>query len=229
MEIEKRTTRDVHFLIETRDDDGTPKEVIRGHAAVFGVAADMGSFVEQIEPGFFADAIRSSDPRSLFNHNENYVLGRMSAGTLRVSEDGKGLLSETDPPATTWASDLMASMKRGDIKEMSFAFTLKSKDMGDDMDGDEWRKLPGGGWSRTLKANGCKELYDTSVVTYPAYNAANDVTVAQRSRQKWEAAHPETIPGPPAISEEEKAAAQRNAQASADAAARSRDLDLIEA
>src|SRR5262245_46107276 len=109
------------FTVNLRAADDSPK--INGHAAVFGVEADIaGLFWERIEPGAFTKAIGRDDVRALWNHNPDYVLGRNTSGTLRLSEDEKGLAVEIDPPDTQWARDLAISIRRGDVSQMSFGF-----------------------------------------------------------------------------------------------------------
>jgi len=128
---------------------------ISGHAAVFNkLSEDLGGFREKIAPGAFASTITAADVRALFNHDPNYVLGRTKSGTLSLTEDAKGLAITIDPPETQWANDLIESVKRGDISQMSFGFRAVA---------DEWddsKKV------RTLKE---VELFDVSIVTYPAY------------------------------------------------------------
>jgi len=128
---------------------------ISGHAAVFNkLSEDLGGFREKIAPGAFASTITGADVRALFNHDPNYVLGRTKSGTLSLIEDAKGLAITIDPPETQWANDLIESVKRGDISQMSFGFRAVA---------DEWDD---GKKVRTLKE---VELFDVSVVTYPAY------------------------------------------------------------
>ena len=139
---------------------------------------DLGGFIEIVEPGFFGDALRNSDIRCLINHNWEKVLGRESAGTLTVEESENGLVYRCSNPGTTYANDLAISIERGDINQSSFGFTIKSKDQGDDIDGQRWEKGPDEVWRRYLVSNGCKRIYDVSPVTLPAYP---DATVGQRS------------------------------------------------
>ena len=132
---------------------------IVGYAARFNQLSDvLGNFREQILPGFF-DGIEADDVRALFNHDPNYVLGRSTAGTLKLAQDSEGLAVEIIPPDTTWARDLMKSIQRGDVTQMSFAFTVAEN-------GDKWEKVDGN-WIRTLIRKG--HVYDVSPVTYPAY------------------------------------------------------------
>ena len=146
--------------VEERAEGDAAKPVIVGYAAVFNTPTDIGGyFREQIRSGAFGPALSGSDVHALFNHDDNVVLGRMKAGTLRLAEDAKGLRVEIDPPDTQDARDLMAKMKRGDIDQMSFAFTMR----GGKQEWDESEDPP----MRTIVQVG--ELYDVSVVTRGAY------------------------------------------------------------
>ena len=155
-------TREIRIIsglkLETRSDTQAAKLV--GYAAVFGEATDIGGmFREVIAKGAFAEAISSSDVHALFNHDENLVLGRAKAGTLRMSEDAHGLKVEIDPPDTQDVRDLLVKMQRGDIDQMSFAFTMR----GGVQTWDDSAEPP----LRTIEKVG--ELYDVSVVTRGAY------------------------------------------------------------
>ena len=139
---------------------------VGGYAAKFNRVATIGGyFDEQIEPGAFADAIKNQDVRALFNHDENYVIGRNTAGTLDLSEDATGLRWLATPPDATWARDLMSSIGRRDISQCSFSFAPVVQEW--DYSGD--RPL------RTLRR---VDLFDVSAVTYPAYD---DTSVALRT------------------------------------------------
>ena len=128
-----------------------------GHAAVFDTPEDIGGmFIEQINKGAFTRAIKEDDVRALFNHDSNHVLGRNVAGTLRMSEDEKGLAVEIDAPDTQTARDLKVSVERGDINQMSFGFIPTKEEW-------NWDSDP---VKRTILE---VRLYDVSIVTYAAY------------------------------------------------------------
>jgi HK97 family phage prohead protease len=154
-----------------RGEDGKPQ--IRGHAAVFNrLSEDLGGFKEKIDPGAFARAIKErQDVRSLFNHNPDKILGRTKSGTLKLEEDDDGLNSVTDPADTTYARDLLVSIERGDVDQMSFSFSVPEG-------GDSWEETEDGD-VRTLRD---VNLYDISPVTFPAYP---DTDVAVRSHKAW--------------------------------------------
>lgn len=151
--------------------DGNGKK-IAGYATKFtpSISEDLGFFREQIDPHAFDECLAANpDVRGLFNHDPNQVLGRTTAGTLRLSTDSVGLMYEIDPPATTLANDLMVSMERGDITQSSFGFICIE---------DTWREGVNGEYIRTvLKA----ELFDVSPVTFPAYADATSGVRAVRS------------------------------------------------
>jgi HK97 family phage prohead protease len=153
--------------------DRSEKPKISGHAAVFNVMGDGGWFREKVAPGAFADSIQVDDVRALFNHDANIVLGRNRSGTLKLHEDDRGLAIEIDPPDTQFARDLLISIERGDVTQMSFGFeTIK----------DSWERSTEGNNLdvRTLEK---VRLWDVSPVTFPFYK---ETDVAVRSHEEWE-------------------------------------------
>lgn len=164
MDLEKR----IFTVNEFRavEDNGIPK--ITGYAALFNVwSQDLGGFVETIEPGAFTRSLQNgADVRAVINHDPNLILGRSKAGTLNLVEDDIGLRVEIVPPDTQYARDLMTSIKRGDIDQMSFQF----KTIDDDVRWD------GNLVKRSLKQ---VDLFDVAPVTFPAYP---QTSVSVRSR-----------------------------------------------
>lgn len=136
---------------------------ITGYAAVFNSESELlyGHFREVIKPGAFASSI-GNDIRALWNHDTAYVLGRNKVGTLQLQEDERGLKVEITPPDTQWARDLMVSIKRGDISQMSFGFRVKK---------DKWSEYKSDGTQ--LRELHDVDLHEVSVVTFPAYPATS--------------------------------------------------------
>lgn len=168
--------------VEKREDGEDYIPTITGYAAVFDSETVIGGgewgFREKIAKGAFSEAIKTSDVRALFNHEEEYVLGRTKSGTLRLMEDERGLKVEIDPPDTQDARDLIKKMQRGDIDQMSFAFTME----GGVQTWDETGDMP----LRTIEKIGA--LWDVSVVTFPAYPdteaAARSLAAVRKERQR---------------------------------------------
>ena len=160
--------RIVGFAPELRQgEDGSEVIGLRGHAAVFDTNSvplfDFweGSFVERIRPGAFTKTLREADVRLLINHDPSLLLARNTAGTLRLAEDATGLAVDADVAPTTYARDLVANMRLGNISQMSFAFRIVKESWTETHDGLPLRNVEEAA------------LSDVSVVTYPAYPATD--------------------------------------------------------
>jgi len=164
------------------DGQATPRLV--GYAAVFNslsemLPSDKGTFREVIRPGAFRDTLaKGADVRLLINH-EGLPLARTKSGTMRLSEDARGLKMEADlDPNDPDAKSVLGKIRRGDLSQMSFGFVTRA---------DHWRQESGGLVRDLLGV----DLLDVSVVTYPAYQATD---VAARSlAQHLAQAAPEAI------------------------------------
>ncbi|HUW21515.1 MAG TPA: HK97 family phage prohead protease, partial [Candidatus Bathyarchaeia archaeon] len=176
-DVERRFVANDVAEIRLKEEQDKPTKIVGYFAKFNKLSRNLGGFKEKIEPGFFADAIKNSDTVDLFNHDFNYILGRKSAGTLRVWEDDVGLAYECDAPTTQLIKDLVISpIRRGEITGNSFGFTMNGN-------GDVWEEDEEGRVVRTLKKNGCRSLIDGSQVVNPAYL---DTSVALRSMEKWQ-------------------------------------------
>ena len=152
--------------IEIRKDGEHPVE-LTGHAAVFNkLSLDLGGFRERIKRGTFKDTLANDDPRGIWNHNNDIVLGRQGNGTLTLKEDRDGLAFTLYPPDTQLVRDMViAPIERGDVTQMSFGFRT-IEDSWSTVDSEEIREL------RKVT------LIEISPVTFPAYP---DTDVGKRS------------------------------------------------
>lgn len=144
------------------DGDDARAPVASGFAAVFDSESDAGGlawFREVIRPGSFAKTLKEADVRALQNHDANLVLGRTRAKTLRLEERDGGLYFEADFPDTTYARDLAEVMRRGDVTQGSFGFTVIKERWKEEKDQKPLREL--------LEVS----LHDgdISIVTFPWY------------------------------------------------------------
>jgi HK97 family phage prohead protease len=153
--------------VETRAAD--EKRTLVGYAAIFDSAADIGGWwTERIAPGAFAGTI-GGDVRALVDHDMGRVIGRTASGTLRLSEDSKGLRCEIDIPNTTDGNDLWELVERGDISGMSFGFRVTKQEWDETIDPPV----------RTIQA---VDLIEVSAVAWPAYD---DTEIGKRALQEW--------------------------------------------
>lgn len=160
--VERRRRRgDIEFR-DIEGDDALPMAV--GHAAVFGMqsvnlAPDWADYTvhEIIDPHAFDRTVREADVVGLFNHDDMWLLGRTTSGTVRLAIDERGLGYEIDLPDTTHGRDVAVLLRRGDVNGSSFAFRAIR---------DTWFEDEEGNITRTLLE---VALIDVSPVTHPAY------------------------------------------------------------
>ena len=139
--------------------------LVEGYAIVFNSQSqDLGGFTEVIDNGALDGVIERSDVLCLLNHNEDKgVLARCKhgAGSLSIEIDDKGLKYRFEAPNTALGDELLEGLRRGDITNSSFAFTVGK---------DNWEKREDGSYLRTIVS--IQELFDVS----PVYRAAYDAT-----------------------------------------------------
>jgi uncharacterized protein len=102
---------------------------LAGHAAVFNVSADIGGrFRETIIRGAFTKTLTTrTDIVALVDHDATRLLARTASGTLRLSEDAKGLAFEIDVPETQLGRDMLTMAARNDLGGMSIGFHATSE------------------------------------------------------------------------------------------------------
>lgn len=151
-----------------------------GHAAVFNQRAKVPGGWEQLSRAAFDEVLTRSDTdaSALINHDPAMLLGRQSAGTLRLKADDEGLAFEVDLPDTSYANDLKTLVARGDMTGASFGFIP-------DLDKSTWTRAQDGSQVHTI--NSVTYLRDVGPVTFPAYSgtgvALRSYTYEQQDRR----------------------------------------------
>lgn len=159
----------MRYLVECRAElDG---DKLIGHGAVFNQRAKVPGGYEQLGTAAFDDVLKRSDTDavSLINHDVAFLLGRQSAGTLKLRTDSDGLVFEVDLPDTSYANDLRKLVARGDMRGASFGFIP-------DTSKSVWERAADGAQLQTI--NAVRFLRDIGPVTFPAYSGTG---VALRS------------------------------------------------
>ena len=177
--------------------------MVEGYAALFDtMSADMG-FREVILPGAFDGVLgrEDLDVLCLMNHDERRgVLARHrnGGGTLSLSIDERGLIYRFDAPNTALGDELLEGLKRGDISQSSFAFSVAE---------EAWEKQSDETWVRKIVR--FDNLYDVSPVYQPAYP---DTTVAKRSLEEKQLEEEIAAEEAERAAEEERQRAQKEAE-----------------
>jgi hypothetical protein len=157
----KLETRVVNAHFEMREALAGSGMQFSGYAAVFDSPSEPLPFTEIIAPGAFKRSLSSrNDVKLLWNHETGTVLGSTRAGTLQLVEDSTGLKAVATLPDTQAGRDAATLIKRGDVANMSFGFTVPKG-------GDTWSA---DGQTRTLNS---VRLFEVSVVGMPAYSSTS--------------------------------------------------------
>ena len=177
MGIERRTiAKDCEVRMIGDDEEGVGEGVakagsqISGVAAVFGSIYDMGWFTEEIAPGAL-DGADMSEVVALFNHDTNIPLARNSAGTLTLKIDAQNFAYSFSPPNSPNGENILEAIRRGDVKQSSWGFTI---------DSDKWETRNGKDHRTITKV---AKVWDVSPVTFPANAETNVVEDSLRARR----------------------------------------------
>lgn len=154
---------------------------IEGYFAVYNSQYPLWEDAyETIDSGAF-DGELSRDIRALTNHDTTLVLGRTTAGTLKLRLDEHGLwgsirVNQADQDAV----NLYERIRRRDVTQCSFGFDILDQDV-------EYKEGAPTVWH--IKK---VRLYEVSVVTFPAYEdtgvearRAEIQAIQKRRNQIW--------------------------------------------
>ena len=149
--------------------------IIRGSIPYDSRSANLGGFVEVVRPGAFAGSLEGErEIHFLHQHDYGRVLATTHNGTLRLTDTRAALRFEAELPDTTLARDLHTSVKRGDIRGASFAFSINGAA------GERWSEQSGGPLLRELLSVRLFELTVTPLPAYPATRVEARTAAAAR-------------------------------------------------
>lgn len=155
--------------VEVRAVDGEPTKII-GYAIRWDkLSVPLWGFREKIQKGAFSASITRNNVKALWNHNSDMPLGNTAKGSLTLVEDDVGLRFILEPPNSTWGTDAVESIQRGDTDGVSFGFITIV---------DEWDYSDPQTAVRTIVEGELLEISPTPFAAYP------DTSVAVRDSYK---------------------------------------------
>lgn len=152
------------FPCEIREEQGQP--VLFGYAIRWGDLSEPLTFGrERFVKGAFREWLDSgADVLLLHGHDLSRVLARRSNGTLRAEEDEVGLFVEARPNVdTTHGRDLLALVRRGDVKQLSIGFVAED---------ERWVDDPEIGTIREVTRAQLREISAVALPAYPTTSVA---------------------------------------------------------
>ena len=155
-------------------EDSKELPTISGYASVFYDDEDTGTEYElfegvreRIDPNAFDETLkRQDDVVALFNHDNNMILGRKSAGNLTLEVDKTGLRYNVQPVDTSVGRDMMTLVEQRQVVGSSFGFYVE-KATWEERDGFDVRNIEQ------------VTLVDVSPVTTPAYKSTTAIARSQ--------------------------------------------------
>ena len=169
MDPERRDLSLTTAGVEVRATGGNERFV--GHAAVFDTRTSIGNplkwgFYEEIAPGAFTKTLGEGDARMLIDHDSFYVVSRVSADTLNLAQDKRGLAVDSAlDEDLSYVKDLKVNIRNKNITGMSFGFYVMK---------DEWSTETvetSDGNTAEVEIRRIQEvrLIEVSAVSFPAY------------------------------------------------------------
>lgn len=145
---------------------------IEGRAIPFNIASpNREGFRETIAPEAVEGVFEKSDVFLLYNHDKsNGFLARnkRGKGSLKIDVREDGVYFSFVPGDDNLSRYIKDRIQRGDLDEMSWAFTVES---------DTWEKAADGVYDRTI--NKFDQIYDLSIVDQSYYGIENAVKCAR--------------------------------------------------
>lgn len=139
-----------------------------GHVEFEGVASSVdspytvrdafGEFEETVVAGAFRKTLREKDDVRLLVNHEGVPLARTKSKTLRLAADPHLRADATLDPSNPTVQEIRSAMARGDLDQMSIGFRVTRQEWNGDYTERQIKEL---------------QLFDVSVVTYPANPATS--------------------------------------------------------
>jgi HK97 family phage major capsid protein/HK97 family phage prohead protease len=146
---------------------------ISGVAAVFNLPSVKGDFTEYVAQNAL-NGVDLSSVLLLYSHDFSNILARADSGTLSTSVQQDGLHFSATLPDTTLGHDVFTNIQNGNIKGMSFGFTIAPN-------GDSWSVDQSGNTIHTI--NQIDQVFELSLTPIPAYTETS--VQVQRDLQEF--------------------------------------------
>ena len=115
----------IKSLTESITDVDTATRTVKGYFSVFG---NMDADKDIIMPGAYKKTIAEHKRiKHLYQHNPSYLLSSVRSGKLKLYEDSKGLVFESQISDTSWGRDVITMYADGIVDEHSVGIEVTQK------------------------------------------------------------------------------------------------------
>ncbi len=166
---------------EIRLEESEAGPIIRTSIKFNTLSEPLGFFTkfrEKIADTAFDGAINneSREVLAFWNHNSDMPLGRRSETTVSISKTKTLFKAEIKPGDTTWGQDAVKSIRRRDVKGVSFGFRVLPE-------GDKWEEDDDRNLIRTLNNVELIEISPTAMPAYPDSSASIRTLFEEKQRE----------------------------------------------
>lgn len=200
MTVERRFVLrdDTYALVNNAPADGEPvAKRFNGRALTYNSRTAIGDpktwgFYEEIAPGAATRTLAEAAQAFLVNHDTYRVVSRTEAGTLSLREEANGVYVDSAmDQELSYVRDLTTNLTNGNVRGMSFGFTIPKG--GDTWSTVELESRDDKGEVTTVEAElrtiTDLDLMEVSAVTFPAYTDTEafmrDVPALAERRDAW--------------------------------------------
>lgn len=153
--------------------DGEKALILSGRPVVYESATEItdigGSYIEIIRRGAL-DGADLSDVRLLVGHDASRIPLARTPRTMSLVVDADGLTFRAQLPNTEAGKEAFEAVERGDIRGLSFAFTVP--DGGDEYDPE----------TNTRVIKRIAKVYECTLTAFPAYESTSVSAESRDSR-----------------------------------------------
>lgn len=154
--------------------DGDKALILSGRAVVYDSPTQIndigGAYIEVVKRGAL-DGADLHDVRLLVGHDTSRIPLARTPATMTLTVDDQGLAIEAVLPNTEAGREAFEAVRRGDLRGMSYAFTVPEG--GDSYDVD----------TNTRTISKIAKVYECSLTAYPAYESTYVSAESRDSRR----------------------------------------------
>lgn len=156
---------------EKRSREDKPEEmIIKGYPIVFESETTIGGQYKEVIKRGALDGVNLNNTRLLVNHSQERIPLARTPKTMTLSINDKGLEMIATLPDTEEGRSVYTAVERGDLSGMSFSFTVSPE-------GQTYNHE-----TKTRTIHKIDNIYEISIVNFPAYEATSVVSAEARSQ-----------------------------------------------
>ena len=192
-EVRRTITLPMNLRLREAGEGEEQSRILEGYACKWGEKSEILGWYypyrEILEPGCMTDEmLREQRVYFTLFHNREAILGRWDKGegTLKLTLDNIGMKVECEAPHTGDGDKAIELAKRGDLTEMSFAYSTDEEDTENCVSMEKTDEKTDEGIAVELRhVKRILNVYDVTIAANPAY-MQTEIKAREQERQQRE-------------------------------------------